>query len=519
MKSKAYLLLIAMVGLCLQFSCKKFLTKDPQTALTQQQVYSSLQTIEPLIIGLYTSWRNVHKDRGGFMFELGSDEAQQGAFQVATTPDQAALDKYDGSLIASNNALTQQWDSRWPTVASAAKAIYALQHLKAGTGNEERRKELLGEACFIWSAVSFTLTQYWGAIPIIDASPEKTAAFGTARQPVDSVYSYLVRYLEYASENLPETQSDKGRATKYAALSLLGKVYMYAPKGSAFQDFKKAADCFEKVISSGKYHLVDNYDSLFSAYNANSSESIYEFQFNNTYPDNNQIQWQMGTRVLAVLYPNCFFGGYDLMVPTKYCYSNKAQGGVWETGDTRKNASIRYGFTYHGTVPKLLSGFGGDELDPHVKKYEDKRTDDKLSFWYSGKDVFYLRYADILLCDAECLNELGQTSKAVGIVNDQIRNRAWGGHLPDSERWNQGLSKEQFLTDWMDERMREMCFEGWRRMDLIYSGKFSAYIKARNKWAQSGNVQSYYELYPIPLTEILQNPDMSEKDQNPGYSN
>lgn len=515
MKLKTIAFIILMAGAGTLVSCKKFLDEDPQTALTQEQVYSKLANIEPLLSGLYTSWRNAHKDRGGFMFQLGDDEAQQGAYQVMTDPDQAGLDKYNGYLAPRNNALTQQWDLRWPIVVSAAQAIYALELNKE---DETKRKLLLGEASFIRAAVMFELTQYWGEIPINDAA--RIAELGMGRQPLTEVYKYIVNDLTVASQNLPETQSDKRRVTKYAALALLGKVYMLAPSESTYQDYQKAADSFQQVISSGKYSLVANFADLFDPVHANSPESIYEFQFNNTYPDNNQIQWQMGSRALAAIDGYCYFGGYDLMVPTSYCYKDAANGGVWEPGDTRKDASIRYDFTYKGAQPQLLSGFGGDELDPHVKKFEDPRIQGVTSFWYSGKNVFYIRYADVLLSYAQCLNELGRTSEAVNIVNDQVRKRAFGGTLPESLHWSSGMSKDEFSTKILDERMRELCFEGWRRMDLIHSGKFVELIKARNKWAkESGTIQEFHKRYPIPLNEIVENDDISESDQNPGYTN
>lgn len=499
----------------MQVSCKKFLDQNPQTALTQEQVYSKLANIEPLLAGLYATWRDAHKDRGGFVFQLGGDESQQGAYQVATDPDQSGLDKYNGYLAPSNNALAQQWSLRWPIVAAAAQAVYALEN---NTEDEAKRKELLGEASFIRAGVMFELTQYWGEIPVVDAG--RLAELGTGRQPLTEVYKYIVNDLTVASENLPESQADKRRVTKYAALSLLGKVYMSAPVESTYQDYQKAAACFEQVISSGKFSLLPVYADLFDPAHANSQESIYEFQFNNVWPDNNQIQWQMGSRALASINGYCYFGGYDLMVPTQYCYKDAADGGVWEQGDTRKDASIRYDFTYKGVKPALLSGFGGDELDPHVKKFEDPRIDGTTSFWNSGKNVFYLRYADVLLSYAECLNSLGRTSEAVVIVNDQVRKRAFGGTVPESLKWSTGLSKDGFETKMMDERMRELCFEGWRRMDLIRSGKFVQLIKERNKWArESGSIQEFHKRYPIPLTEILQNDDISETDQNTGYTN
>ena len=126
-----------------------------------------------------------------------------------------------------------------------------------------------------------------------------------------------------------------------------------------------------------------------------------------------------------------------------------------------------------------------------------------------------LRYADGLLCYAECLNELGGTGQANTIVN-QVRARAWGGTLPNEMAWNYG--QDEFRTQIMNERIRELCFEGWRRMDLIRTGKFVELIKERNSWAKkSGTIKDFHMRYPIPDTEIKNNDDISEEDQNPGY--
>ena len=514
MKRKFIVITLAFLTL-ISGSCKKFVTEEPQTALTQEEAFKSLDNIEPLVLGLYTSWRNTKKDRGGFIFTLGTDEAQQGAYQVRTDDRQAGLDRYNGFLTASNTALTQQWSSRWPIISAAARVIFALS-----TNTEEgtRKNTLLGEASFIRAALDFEMVQYWGEIPLIDFV--KFAEYGTRRQPLPLVYSTIIADLQSAIQYLPETQSDKRRATRNAAIALLGKVYLYAPESSQARDYTKAKEQFELLVNSGKYALVNNYADLWDPAKPNSTESIYEFQFTNVNPDNNQTQWQMGSRSLAELNQYCYFGGYDLMIPTTYCNSEVSAGGVWETGDNRKNASIRYNFTYKGVTPVLSPSFGGDELDPHVKKYEDTRTDGTLSFWLSGKNIFYMRYADILLCYAETLNETGGTAPAVQLVNSTVRKRAWGGTLPADQTWNPGMSQEEFRTKILDERMRELCFEGWRRMDLIRTGKLVDLVKSRNRWTkQSGTIQSFHALYPIPLQEIRQNEEIADTDQNFGYSN
>ncbi|HEY9046849.1 MAG TPA: RagB/SusD family nutrient uptake outer membrane protein [Ohtaekwangia sp.] len=514
MKHKNVLVKLMALVLLVSSSCSDFLNEDPQTALTQEEVYAELDNIEPLILGLYTSWRNTKKDRGGFIFSLGSDESQQGAYQVNTESGQAGLDRYDGFLAPSNTALGGQWDSRWLVIGPAAQAIYSL---RANQQDPVRKNQLIGEAAFIRASLTFEMAMYWGEVPVIDL--DKVSEYGTARQPLPIVYGAIEKDLLMAIEYLPADQSDKRRATKTAAQAMLGKVYLYAPEASGFRDYAKAKEQFEAVINSGKYSLISNVASLWDPANPNPAESIFSFQFNNIYPDNNQIQWQMGSRACANLNQYCYFGGYDLMVPTKYCYSTTDNGGLWEDGDQRKDVSIRYDFTYNGNTPVVEGWMGGDELDPHVKKYEDIRLDGTNSFWYSGKNVYLIRFADILLNYAETLNETGNTGQAVIEVN-KVRARAWGGSLPADKEWNGGMSASEFRTKIMDERMRELCFEGWRRMDLIRTGNLVSLVKARNKWtAQSGTIQEFHNRYPIPQQEILQNEDIDENDQNPGYAN
>ena len=80
------------------------------------------------------------------------------------------------------------------------------------------------------------------------------------------------------------------------------------------------------------------------------------------------------------------------------------------------------------------------------------------------------------------------------------------------------MGKEEFRNNIMDERIRELIGENWRRFDLIRTGKFVEYVKERNKWAKrSGTISDFHMRYPIPNEEIEQNEDMSNDDQNPGY--
>ncbi|HTJ50515.1 MAG TPA: hypothetical protein VL443_13735, partial [Cyclobacteriaceae bacterium] len=151
MKNKNIGLKLMTLMLLVLSSCSDFLNQKPQTAFTQEEVFADLDKIEPLILGMYTSWRNSKKDRDGFIVMLGTDESQQGTQQVTSDADQGGLDKYDGFLAPSNKSLEHQWELRWPIISTASSTIYAL---KANKQDPARRDLLLGDASFIRAALS-----------------------------------------------------------------------------------------------------------------------------------------------------------------------------------------------------------------------------------------------------------------------------------------------------------------------------------------------------------------------------
>lgn len=515
-------------------SCSDFLQVEPTEALTEDQVFEKIENIEPLVVGLYKSFRGCRAGNVGLMPALGTDETQQGNYQLISNGDQAGMDKYNGQLNPTSTQVSSIWNNRWPVLVSAAKAIYALG---ITTEKPVLAKQLLGEACFIRSMIMFELSMYWGEIPVIDMN--RTEELGLGRQPLKTVWEYIISDFTIAAENLPESYSDPQRATAGAAWAMLGKAYMAAPEETGLRDFAKADECFRKIIGMGRYGLLDNYADLFRYNNPNTIESLFELQFNNVWPDCSYWEFECGSRACDAWFSQgCSFAGYDFQLPTPFAYKTVSEGGLWEEGDLRREEAIRYDFTYYTNKYSADGSFEyvkpdlsktqwtgtTDELDPHIKKYEDFRTDILSglginNMWNCGKNFTMIRYADVLLLHAECLNELGQTAEAVTIVNDQIRTRAWGGNLPDHLKWNTGMSKDQFRDKMMDERMRELCFEGWRRIDLLRTDKFVQLVKERNRWAkESGTIQDFHKRYPIPDTEIKTNEAFSPDDQNPGYS-
>lgn len=77
-------------------SCSDFLDVKPTGSLTEDEVFADINNVEPLVTGLYKSYRGCKEGRNGLMSSLGTDETQQGNFQLISSGDQAGMDKYNG---------------------------------------------------------------------------------------------------------------------------------------------------------------------------------------------------------------------------------------------------------------------------------------------------------------------------------------------------------------------------------------------------------------------------------------
>lgn len=501
---KHILTTITAAALFAFISCNDFLNEDPKTALKAEQVYSDIKRVEPLVGGLYSKWRVQRKDRPYLTTFMGSDETEESEAQMVWEVKQSSLDNYSNLLDAQVPLINSFWNNYWPVTNAAAEIVANIKYLP----DSERKNELKAEAHFVRAANYFELVQYWGAVPMRDY--EKELELGLGRQPIKLIWEYIFSDLEYASKYLPEITTDYSRPRRAAAIALLGKAYMHTPAETGLRDFKKAAEQFEKIFAMPQYGLVDNYADLYDYTKPNSKESLYEFQFSNNYPNQNQLQYHLGSRACG--HTKAYWGGYEIVLPTNYCNTQ-----LWEVGDTRYYTAIRPSITHDEAGNPVNWVLYSEELGAHIKKYEDTRTSNNT--WYSGKNVFYMRLADVYLCYAECLNEQNKTPDAVTWVN-KVRTRAWGGTLPADKTWSSLMSQTDFRVKILDERMRELCFEGWRRLDLIRTGKLVELVKERNQWAKKSNtIKDYHSLYPIPFAEIDYNTDMGENDQNHGYSN
>ena len=186
--------------------------------------------------------------------------------------------------------------------------------------------------------------------------------------------------------------------------------------------------------------------------------------------------------------------GFYVMCPTLRLDS------LFEPNDQRKNVVL--GFGYNGQTFNRWPR-------PNHPWFGSKFWDLQASGQASGKDLYVMRYVDILLMLAEAYNEQGNTAGSMQYLN-MVRERAGLADLPA------GATQDDLRNEVMKERGIEFVGEFQRRWDLARWGKLQEAIQsiAYDNPVGAANIQPYMSLFPIAATDIVINPNLT---QNPGY--
>lgn len=379
------------------------------------------------------------------------------------------------------------------------------------------KNRILGEAYFLRGLYLFHAVNMFKSVPlptqIAAVYPQKTEAEGWAQVIAD---------FKAAADLLPTTHPDinnKGRATKGAALGYLGKAYLFT------KDFPNAKIAFKQVIDLGVYSLVSNYRDNFTDTNENNSESLFEVQFSRS-AGGVDLGWGGApasgwgkTSARAITYGPRAFGWTDVQ-PTFTLFNEfQEEKTITNTVDPRLDATMFYnkpgGMQLYGqNFATFYAGNPGDLNDLFCRKYQNSDGAYANEFdWRSGINERLLRYADVLLMYAECLNETGDTPGAYQYIQ-MVRNRVG---LPNLATAKPGMNQVQMREQIGHERFLEFPLEGHRFDDIRRWGWLQDPVKLA--WLKSRDVEfnSYAagrEFFPIPQLEMDNNPGTI---QNSGY--
>ncbi|MFS4417276.1 RagB/SusD family nutrient uptake outer membrane protein [Maribacter sp. 2307ULW6-5] len=316
----------------------------------------------------------------------------------------------------------------------------------------------VAEAKFLRALSYFKLVQVFGDVTInlaVRPSPEDTSVL--ARQPAAEVYNtVIIPDLQDAVAAL-DTEIVNGRASRWAAQALLGKVYLFTGNFGAAETQLGAV---VSGASSAGIELQENFEDIFGEENDLNSEIIFATQVSSSIVDEYGFSefwsWSGGldTKSLEPLDPD-LIAAFDA-----------------SPGDLRRAVTIDEAILASPKFPQT----NGPEHD-----------------WIE------IRLADVILMYAEALNENGDTAGALVELN-KIRERAG---LANSVATTPAEVRQAIL----DERRLELAFEGQRWFDLVRTGTVDAEMGEA--------INPNYYLFPVPISEILATDGVVT--QNPGY--
>lgn len=473
---KIFIILIS--GVLLFSSCSDdFLDTKPEDAVEAANFFRTQDDAVQSVSAIYANlrfWRLA--GFGPLILSIAGDDAEKGS-----SPGDAAFfsDINNFTFTSSAFIINDYWTGQFYGINLCNQTITNIPGI---TMDENLKTRLLAEARFLRAQHYFNLVRTFGGVPIFNGLPADQN-YNIPRNTKQEVYDFILADLQFAKDNLPASYggADIGRATKGAALGFIAKANMY------LGNWPEVLAATNEVMGMG-YDLLPSYNSVFRIANENSVESIFEVQATfvagNCDVSNSQYSQVQGVRGQY---------GWGFNVPTQ------ALSDSYEAGDLRRDATIIYRgeTTPEGDFIALV----GDNPMYNQKSYVPSGQIGTCSEG-SEQNIRVLRFAEILLMNAEAANELGNPQAFTSV--NRVRTRAG---LPALS----GLSQADLRTAIWKERRSELAMENDRFLDLVRQGNAGTVL------GPLGFTTGKNELFPIPSESIsLSNGILT---QNPGYSN
>jgi hypothetical protein len=482
---------VAALAVAALAGCGDLLTEAPKDQLTSENFYKTDGDAVAAIAAAYRplSDANLFGTSMKTALIIASDEGRSGR-------NEANAQIIALSSLAWNPStprVTEAWPG-WYDVITKANTI--IERVPAGGASTAARDQVIGEAKFLRALGYFYLVRLYGDVPLVTTTAEQAGQ--PARTPKEAVFTQIIKDATEAEAALPVSwnAANKGRAPKGAAQALLAEVYLWRSSAEGKNEWQLAAGAAQRVIASNAFALEPNYLNAFLPGSQNRREEIFAAQAS-------AATNAPTVRTASIMYPQELggnsLGGFGATLPSDWVV---AEG--YAPGDYRLQVSV--------WTSGLNAAGRTVTFPPHIHKYRPStRPGPEDANW-----PIY-RYAEVLLFRAEALNELGDATGAVALMN-QIRARARLGtgteNRPQPANYTGPLTQAALRDSIFEERRREMAFEGDRWFDIVRRGY--AYFTARlaRDPLVVGTPPEYKMLWPIPQREIDVNPNLT---QNPGY--
>ncbi len=276
MKKLIIFALFATVGI--NFSCSEsFLEVQPQGAASLTSL-SNKSGVNALLIGAYSLLDGVGAGNTGrqstisnYVFGgITSGDAVKGT-DAGDQPEQSFIEQF--TWFAENTYFNGKWQHTYDGVARANEAILLAKSPDVKDMTDAEKTQVIAEARFLRGHYHFEGKKMWNMIPYIDENTYKRDDPNSTKVPNDKdIWPNIEEDFKFAAANLPATQAQKGRATKWAAMAYLAKTYMFQKK------YSLAKPLLLDILQNSGKRLVDYHDNYRNTTN-NNAESIFEVQF------------------------------------------------------------------------------------------------------------------------------------------------------------------------------------------------------------------------------------------------
>lgn len=484
-------------------SCKKdFLDKQPLSQLSSGSFWKSDNDVQLALTGIYSGLQS----QGSFYsyYKVWLDAYSDNAYDAfddfgfqESTIGQVDANHIDGTFYNG-------------PYSGISRCNYFLDNVGKAPISDAAKASYSAEAKFLRGMYYFDLLQAFGGVIVYKTSPTDVASSKIAQSSKADVLTFVKSDLDFAIANLSDVSyKSTGHAVKAAALAERARVALYE------NDWQKAADLTNQVITGGTFSLDADYKGLFQTATQQSSNEII-FSTKYLAPNNNHgyygIDIEAGWWGAVQPYQNLvdeyeMTNGKMITDPT----SGYDPANPYNNRDPRLRISIE--LPIDATYPTSNHDNNTTQTGYRMKKYINQNNFGYSNMKNTDQNIVHIRYADVLLMYAEAKNELSGPDASVYTALNQIRQRT-SVNLPPVNilLYNTQSSLRDFIRH---ERRIELALEGHRYYDLKRWNLMSTKLAAIKN---PGGVQLSFgeknNVLPFPQSELDKNKQLK---QNTGY--
>lgn len=491
------ILVIGLTSLTLA-SCNDFLDVESPSSYSEEFVFSQKTEINRALNGVYASI--LVNDLYGKAFQrtfiLNSDvEMMISSTNVATHNSYARFDCDD-----QGSEINKYWQAAYKAIEDANRFIYNLENSPLYNEEDAEIMQMMGEAKCIRAMVYHDMVVMFGDIPFTFRPASQLG--GDYVIPImdrKEIQDNLINDLKAIAPKMSSSASvTVERASLEFAYALIARIALTAggyslhpdknnPKSYGvmsrpenYQDYYRIAKEYTNlVISSGSHSIGTSYKDVFLKESnfelISKGDPIFEIPFaKESTGETGNIQGPTSTANEGQTLGKNVWGAADgngrLNAFYRYSFDEKDKrrdfvNGLWYYGNSTNNVSqdsclIRSDYTVHNNKWSKLWANAGQFLN--------------TSSGSTGINFPYMRYADVLLMNAEAINELEGPTKEAQESLRQVRSRAFDDQgAVNTYVTNAASSKEKFLQAVLDERKWEFAGENIRWRDLVRNNLYS----------------------------------------------